>query len=82
MTRMDRPRLKSVQPLSGYRLALTFIDDRQVVRNMSNDVERLPALARLKDQQAFASAEVADDGWAVEWPTVDIQIGADTFWTE
>jgi hypothetical protein len=45
---------------------------------MSNDVDRWPGLLLLKDPQTFATARVGDDGWTVEWSSVDIQIGADT----
>ncbi|EGH44638.1 hypothetical protein PSYPI_20600, partial [Pseudomonas syringae pv. pisi str. 1704B] len=39
MASMKRPRLKEVQAESGYRLALTFIDDQQFVLDMSADVQ-------------------------------------------
>ncbi|MFJ3466577.1 DUF2442 domain-containing protein [Pseudomonas sp. NPDC090201] len=78
MTPTDRPRLKSVQPLSNHRLLLTFTDNQRIVRDMSNDVDRWPGLLLLKDPQTFATARVGDDGWTVEWSSVDIQIGADT----
>ena len=78
MASMKRPRLKHVQALPDYRLALTFINDQQLILDMSRDLHAWPGLHLLKDPDAFASAQVGDDGWTVEWPEPDIQIGADT----
>jgi DNA-binding XRE family transcriptional regulator len=37
----------------------------------------------LREAKAFAGAALADgEGWAVEWPDRDIQIGADTLWLD
>ncbi len=78
MEPMKRPRLKDVQALAGHRLVLTFIDDQQYIFDMSDDVQTLPGLRPLMADGAFAQAQLGDDGWSVEWPELDIQIGADT----
>jgi hypothetical protein len=82
MASMKRPRLKAVSALSGARLALTFIDDQQFVLDMNNDLDKFPGLHALRDPQVFGQAEVGDDGWTVEWPAPDIQIGADTLYLD
>ncbi|OEC47449.1 hypothetical protein A7D27_00550 [Pseudomonas sp. 1D4] len=78
MASMKRPRLKAVQACSGHRLVLTFVDDRHFVLDMREDVVTHPGLAPLKAAKTFAGAALGDGGWTVEWPDLDIQIGADT----
>ncbi|KPW76232.1 hypothetical protein ALQ65_04689 [Pseudomonas syringae pv. coriandricola] len=82
MASMKRPRLKDVQALAGHRLALMFINDQRYVLDMSADVQAFPGLQPLKADEAFAQAHVGDDGWTVEWPELDIQIGADTLYLD
>ncbi len=42
-----------------------------------------PGLAPLKDPAVFSRATlVPGEGWTVEWPDLDIQIGADTLWLD
>ncbi|EPN06483.1 hypothetical protein A249_13567, partial [Pseudomonas syringae pv. actinidiae ICMP 18804] len=82
MAPMKRPRLKDVKALTGCRLALTFINDQQFVLDMSADVQTFPGLRPLMADDAFAQALVGDDGWTVEWPELDIQIGADTLYLD
>ncbi len=78
MASMKRPRLQAVQACPGHRLELTFIDGRRLVLDMSADVASYPGLKPLQASNAFAAAALGDDGWTVEWPALDIQIGADT----
>lgn len=82
MASMKRPRLKAVRALPGAKLALTFIDDQQFVLDMNNDIASFPGLQPLRDPQAFMRAEIADAGWTVEWPDLDIQLGADTLYLD
>jgi hypothetical protein len=82
MASMKRPRLKTVQALPGGKLALTFINDQQFVLDLNDDINTFPGLQPLADQQAFMQAAVGDDGWTVEWPALDIQIGADTLYLD
>lgn len=78
MASMKRPRLKSVEALTGRRLALTFINDQAFELDMDADIRKLPGLAPLQDEAVFMQAQIGDDGWTVEWEGPDIQIGADT----
>ncbi len=82
MASMKRPRLAAVTALPGYILSLLFIDGSRYSISLTEDVGKLPGLKPLQDEQAFAGVVLADDGWAVEWPTFDIQIGADTLWLD
>lgn len=78
MTPMKRPRLKAVRPLLGASLSLTFTNGEHFVLNMSDVLEAYPGLALLSKQEAFEGAVLGNGGWFVEWPALDIQIGADT----
>ncbi len=51
--------------------------------SIAEDFDHYPGLQPLKDPAAFAKAMViTDEGWTVEWPELDIQIGADTLWLD
>ena len=81
MASMKRPRLSAVLPLVQFRLKLTFIDGSVFTVDFKPLFEESPGLARLRDAKAFSEAALSDgEGWAVEWPDLDIQIGADTLW--
>ncbi|GAB3464191.1 DUF2442 domain-containing protein [Azotobacter salinestris] len=82
MASMKRPRLRAVQARPGHRLELTFIDGRRFVLDMREDVAQYPGLKPLQNAMAFVGAALGDDGWTVEWPALDIQIGADTLYLD
>jgi hypothetical protein len=79
---MKRPRLSAVQVLPDYRLALSFIDGQQLTLDLSHDLQAYPGLQPLREARAFKGATLGDDGWSVEWPEQDIQIGADTLYLD
>jgi hypothetical protein len=80
---MKRPRLQAVEALTQYRLRLTFVDGRVFTVSLTNEFDRFPGLRPLRDAAAFAGATVIEgEGWTVEWPALDIQIGADTLWLD
>lgn len=82
MASMKRPRLQAVQALGNNRLALTFIDGQQFMLDLSHDVLDYPGLYPLQDPKVFAQAQLADEGWTVEWGEPDIQLGADTLYLD
>lgn len=83
MATMKRPRLSGVEPLPGYRLRLSFVDGSVHTVSLAEDFDRFPGLKPLQDPAAFAGAVVIEgEGWTVEWPALDIQIGADTLWLD
>lgn len=78
MASMKRPRLRAVQPLPGTGLELTFTNGQRFNLDMSDALEAYPGLAPLAKGNAFEGVTLSDGGWSVEWPELDIQIGADT----
>ena len=83
MATMKRPRLAAVKALSGRRLRLTFVDGSVYTVSLAGEFDKFPALAPLRSAKAFAKAVIVEDeGWTVEWPALDIQIGADTLWLD
>lgn len=82
MLPMKRPRLTAVQAMPAYNLALTFIDGQHLTLNLKRDLQTYPGLQPLLDADAFTAAALGDDGWSVEWPALDIQIGADTLYLD
>ncbi len=83
MATMKRPRLAAVKAQSGHRLRLTFIDGSIYTVALAGEFDKFPGLAPLRDSKAFSKAVVIEgEGWTVEWPALDIQIGADTLWLD
>jgi hypothetical protein len=83
MAQMKRARLNKVEALANYILRLTFVDDSVYSVSFKEFFIESPGLAPLKNPEAFSKATlVAGEGWAVEWPDLDIQIGADTLWLD
>jgi hypothetical protein len=80
---MKRPRLSAVETLPNYRLKLTFINDAVYIVSLAEELKKHPRLKLIADPAAFSKAAlVAGEGWTVEWPEQDIQIGADTLWLD
>jgi hypothetical protein len=83
MATMKRPRLAAVEALADYKLRLTFIDGCVYSVSLTEDFDRFPGLTPLRAPEAFFKAQIIPgEGWAVEWPDLDIQIGADTLWLD
>lgn len=80
---MKRPRLEQVQALKDYRLRLVFIDGSVRFVDFKPLFDSSPGLRPLLDEKAFSAARlIPGEGWAVVWPELDIQIGADTLWLD
>jgi hypothetical protein len=80
---MKRPRLSEIKALAGQRLRLNFVDGSVFTVSFAPLIEESQGLSPLRDTKAFAKATIEPDaGWSVEWPELDIQIGADTLWLD
>ena len=83
MAPMTRPRLRQVEPLPDFTMKLTFINDATVMIDFKPFFTESPGLAPLRDPEVFRQAVMnPGEGWTVEWPAFDIQIGADTLWLD
>jgi len=83
MATMKRPRLMATEALPDYRLRLTFINNTVFTVSLADDLARCEGLHPLRDPGIFANATIIEgEGWTVEWPEVDFQIGADTLWLD
>lgn len=80
---MKRPRLKAVQALPDYRLKLTFVNSSVYTVSLAENFDMFPGFEPLRDPCAFSKAcIIEDEGWTVEWPEHDIQIGSHTLWLD
>lgn len=83
MATMKRPRLLAVEALQDQQLRLTYVNGCVYVVSLADDVAQRSALHPLRVPEIFAEAQIVEgEGWTVEWPTPDIQIGADTLWLD
>ncbi len=83
MARMKRARLEGIEVLDDFRMRLAFVGGETYTLDFKPLFEESPALARLRDPEVFATATLIEgEGWTVEWPALDIQIGADTLWLD
>lgn len=83
MAIMKRPRLQAVEALPEYCLRLTFVDGSVHTVSLADAFDLFPGLRPLHNPLAFAKAAIIEgEGWTVEWPELDIQIGADTLWLD
>lgn len=83
MASMKRPRLQAIEVLSDFVLGLTFIDGSRSTVDFKPLFAESPGLSPLHDSTVFANARIIEgEGWTVEWPDQDIQIGADTLWLD
>lgn len=83
MASMKRPRLAAIERLAGQCMRLTFVDGSAFTVDFAPIIEESPGLAPLRDTAAFAQASIEPGaGWSLEWPALDIQIGADTLWLD
>jgi hypothetical protein len=67
MTQSKAPRLESVRALSRTQLEVRYTYGRQFVLDLSGLVDELPAFAPLQDPAQWATAQVTDGGWTLEW---------------
>jgi len=80
---MTRPRLKAVDVLNSFKLRLTFVNGAIFSVDFEPFFKDHKQLAPLHNAEAFSKAMlIPGEGWAVEWPELDIQIGADTLWLD
>lgn len=82
MAPMKRPRLTAAQAMPGHLLKLSFRNGASYVLRFAEFFDESPGLAPLRDPAAFAGVKMDEWGWMVEWPALDIQIGADTLWLD
>jgi len=81
---MKRPRFKAIEVLNDFKIRATFINDSMFTIDFKPFFEESQRLGELLgNQAAFQKATVSKgNGWTVEWPELDIQIGADTLWLD
>lgn len=83
MSCTKRARLSSIEILSDFRMRLFFVGGEVYTVNFKPLFEESLGLSPLRDTRQFANATLVEgEGWAVEWPELDIQIGADTLWLD
>lgn len=73
---MKRPRIKKVEPMAGHLLRITFIGGSVYTLRFAEFFSESIGLVPLKNEGEFMKASIDDWGCTVEWPNLDIQIGA------
>ena len=83
MARMKRARLSGIEVLANFRMRLIFVSGEAYTLDFQPLLAQSPGLAPLRNPAAFVQAALIEgEGWTVQWPELDIQIGADTLWLD
>jgi len=76
--RTDLPMLRSVRVLDLYRIAVEWQDGRKTEVDLAPHILRYAMYRPLRnDLKAFKTARLIDDGVAIEWPDVNLDMSAD-----
>lgn len=67
MKKKQAARLASVVVEDEMNLSVTYTDGRIVRVNLCDVANRLQAFAPLEDTHEFATAQITDFGWSLEW---------------
>ena len=74
------PRIKTITPLAGYQLLVTFDDGRCVRYNVADDIATLPAFVDLKTECGlFQNAQLDSSRTCVYWSD-QIDLPSDTIY--
>lgn len=74
------PRIQSYQPLSDYRLLVSFDDGKQVCYNVAEDIETLPAFEALRTEYGlFENAQLDKSRTCIFWND-QIDLSSDTIY--
>lgn len=74
------PRIKYIEPLSGYRLFVIFDTGDIKVYSLSERLQSIPFTA-LQDEQLFNQAHIANGGYGVIWND-EIDLSEYELWTK
>ena len=70
-------RIKTIEPLPGFRLAVSFDDGKRVVYDVNEDIDTLPGYAVLREAPGlFESVQLDASRTCVYW-TEDIDLPSD-----
>ncbi len=82
MAQMNRPRLQSVEAFENHTARLAFRNGAVFIVDFNQFFDESPGLEPLRDVGRFLKVQVDEWGWFIEWPELDIQMGADTLWLD
>jgi hypothetical protein len=82
MKKQEQFRISAVEAMGPYRLRLTFGDGAIMAVDLAANIERIPALAPLKDPALFASACVGEWGRTVDWIPGELDMAGDNLRAE
>ena len=67
----------SVETPAPYRMDIIFGDGLALSVNLSETINRIPALAPLKDSKLFSRAHVGEHGLSVTWIADELEMNGD-----
>ncbi|KAF0221405.1 MAG: hypothetical protein FD174_543 [Geobacteraceae bacterium] len=82
MKKQEHFRIVAVKAEKPYRLRLTFGDSATMTVDLAAIINRIPALAPLKDKKLFAKARVDEWGRTVEWIPGELDMAGDNLRAE
>lgn len=75
-------RIVTVEAQKPCRLLITFGDGAEMALDLTNLIDRIPALAPLKDPMMFARARVGEWGLSVDWIPGELDLAGDNLRAE
>lgn len=82
MRKQDHFRIAAVDAREPSLLHITFGDGVILTVDLAAIIERIPALALLKDPNLFGRACVGDRGWTVDWIPGELDMAGDNLRAE
>jgi hypothetical protein len=82
MRKQDHFRIATVDAREPCLLHITFGDGVIMTVDLATIIERIPALAPLKDPKLFGKARVGDWGWTVDWIPGELDMAGDNLRAE
>jgi hypothetical protein len=82
MKNREHFRIKAVKASETRLLTITFGDDKTMKVDLSSVIDRIPALAPLKDTKFFLKARAGKSGWTVDWIPGELDMAGDNLRAE
>jgi hypothetical protein len=68
MTDNAMKKIEAIEPRKGYRIAITWEDNGQMILSLAEDIRRGGVFEALRDERLFAKVRIGQRRRSIEWP--------------